>query len=626
MRARPQRTPRVRVHIDIETYCELDLRHVGVYRYTEHPSFMILVAAWSTDGETVRVAVGEDKIHAKLDGYLNDPSAIKVAHNAQFERVCFSRFVGLPVDEYLDPTEWHDTMAVAGELGYPQSLLNVGQALGGEQKDEAGTALVSLFCKPNRKGKRVMPEDRPDKWADFVGYCAQDVVTLIDVDRKLGPFPTETEAAVYVADQRINDHGVVIDHALARKAVTAAEANRVLQEIEVYQLTGVTNPGSVPQMLAWANASGLGISNLQKATVDALLERDTLTLDQRRVLELRQELALAASSKFTAALNGMCSDGRFRGGFKFFGAHTGRWSGRGLQLQNLPRVGLASEVETDAAILDLLLDNGAESSVLKQLVRPLLIGPYTVVDYSAIEARVIAWLAHETWALDAFVMGRDIYVESAKRMGPQYTRAHGKVATLALGFGGGVNSLRKMGAEGTDAELQPIVDQWRSANPRIRLLWNSLGNAVGEPGRVGKHLRVSSNGSRVHLHLPSGRAIAYHGMKWERYSALDPRTGKRVTKEGWRYTDPKGGPRIGTYGGRLAENATQAVARDLLAEALVRLHERGYPVAGHVHDEFLIPGKHDVDEIAAIVSEPPAWAKGLPVNAEGFVCARYRKG
>lgn len=644
----------MKLYIDIETYSATDLKAAGVYRYAEDPTFQILMAAWAVNDGPVRIAIGRDEI-SDIPGLL-DPNIIKIAHNAQFERVCFSAFYHLPVGVYLDPAEWYCTQAAAAEWGYPQKLELLAKALGGEQKDEAGTRLISLFCKPNRKGERNLPEQYPEEWAAFVAYCVQDVVTLRDVDQALGPFPSDTERAVYVADQLINDNGVVIDKALAEKAVSAAEDNKLVNELEIMNLTGVANPGSVPQMMAWCEEQGFGLGNLQADTVTALLETD-LTPEHRRVFELRQELALTASSKFTAALVGMSSDGRFRGGFKFFGAHTGRWAGRGLQLQNLPRAGLP-EQEANAVICDLMMDMGASSVVLKQLVRALLLGPYTVVDYSAIEARVIAWLAGEAWALAAFEDGRDIYVEAANRMGG-LTRAQGKIATLALGFGGGVTSMRNMGYGGKpslgdrgvdtrygslpynsgihaeaksgpsdylpDREIQPLVDAWRAANRKITQLWADLGNAFGEPGRVGKHLRVSSNGSRVHIHLPSGRAIVYHDVKWERYRVVDPKTGKMVAKEGWRFRDTKG-VRIGTYGGKLAENVTQAVARDLLAEALVRLHDEGYVVAGHVHDEFLVEGEHDVAKVAAIVSELPSWATGLPVSAEGFTCMRYRKG
>lgn len=615
--------------LDIETYSRVDLMAAGVYAYTEDDEFQILMAAWAFDDDPVQVELQPEKIAALLD--LADAHRVEraVAHNAQFERVCFSAHLGLPVGQYLEPELWHDTMAVAAEHGYPQKLESLAKALGGEQKDTAGTALVNFFCKPNRKGQRNLPEDHPEKWAAFVEYCRQDVVTLRDVDKKLGDFPNEAERQAWIVDQRINDRGIRLDRHMATLAVEAADDNRMNQELEIMGLTGVANPGSQPQMMAWARERELPLPNLQAESVKNCLESLHPDSDEHKVLTLRQELALVASKKYSAALVGVSKDDRLRGQFRFFGAHTGRWSGRGVQLQNLPRPTgkweKAEEHEFLAAIVDLKLGHGAGAEVLKALVRSLFDGPFTVCDYSAIEARVVAWLAGEQWALDAFRAGRDIYVETAQRMGG-LSRSQGKVAVLALGYNGAVNSLRAMGAEGNDDTLKRMVVQWRSANRKIVQLWADLGNAVSDTGRVGQFLRVSREGEDIFLHLPSGRAITYHGMRWERYRVADPDTGKFISKEGWRYDDPRGQGRIGTYGGRLTENATQAVARDLLAEALTRLEERGYSVAGHIHDEVLVEGRHPVDKICSIISESPDWATGLPVDASGFQCSRYMKG
>lgn len=625
-----------RLWIDIETYSSVDLPKYGVYAYAASPDFQILMAAWSDDGEKVHVAIGEDEV-AAIPG-LRDPDVIKVAHNAQFERVCFSHFFRTFEQQgyFLPPENWHDTQAVAGEKGWPQTLKNAAKALGAEEKDEAGTRLINIFCKPNRKGERTLPEDKPMEWLDFIAYCEQDVYTLIDIDRRLGDHITETEKAVFHADQRINDRGIRIDAPMAETAVRVAEENQKRQKAAISLIAGIDNPNSQPQMMAWVKEQGLDADNLQKATVEKLLEGN-LTADQRRVLELRQELALVASKKYATALGGAGADNRLRGSFKFFGAHTGRWAGRGTQLQNLPREQLPTEDDTDAAITHLLLEQEASAHTLKALVRALFVGPFTVVDYSAIEARVIAWLAGEQWALDAFYAGRDIYVETAERMSTpnrQLDRSQGKVAVLALGYNGGVNSLRAMGAEGDNDALQMLVTQWRKANPSIVRLWALLGDAFGDgTAQVGPHLRVTEShddlGRALHLWLPSGRSITYHGVKWERYAVEDPKTGRRVRKEGWRYADPKDPfnyrRRIGTYGGRLAENATQAVARDVMAEALIRLEERGYRVVGHVHDEILVEGEHDVETISSIMTEPPSWAAGLPINGEGYTCRRYRK-
>lgn len=655
-----------RLWLDIETRSRQPLKQVGVYRYVQCPDFRILMAGWTDDPERpVEVALSNEEIH-EIPG-LWSPNVIKVAHNATFERVCFSAHLGMPVGEFISPYEYHDTQAVAGERGWPQKLENLGRALDGEKKDTAGTRLINLFCKPvasgKRKGQWNGPETHPLEWMDFIDYMVQDVVTLVDVDRRLGDHITDIERRVFLADQIINDRGIRIDLDLARAAVDASDANSAEQTARVIELTGMENPNSVVQFTKWAKEQGLPLENMQKDSVTEILKSPDLEPDYREVFELRQELALAAAKKFGAALAMETGDGRLRGTLAFYGAHTGRWAGRGTQVQNLPRhaIELNEEQRAEVAMrkdlglpvneliaeyleantemyIDMLLLTGRMSSDdLKRLVRPLFSGPFTVVDYAAIEARVIAWLAAEEWALRAFRAGRDIYVETAERMStPTHPldRSQGKVAVLALGYAGAVNSLRAMGAEGNDAELMVLVKQWRKANARIVRLWNRLESAWADTGHVGNLLSVTHSqdamGLAVHLHLPSGRSISYHGVKWERYKVKDPVTGKPKTKEGWRYADPKNpfnpNMRIGTYGGRLAENVTQAVARDVMAEALVRLEDAGYRVVAHVHDEIIIEGIHDVEEISRIMCQLPSWATGLPVDGEGFTCTRYRKG
>src|SRR5690606_32331347 len=431
---------------------------------------------------------------------------------------------------------------------------------------------------------------------------------------------------VWCADQRINDRGMRIDLELCRLAAWAVAENKDSDKEEFTRLTGVDNPASVPQVMAWAEEQGLGLKNLRAETIQAAIDDPETEPEHVRVLELRQDLALSAGGKFTAALEVVSPDDRIRGGFRFFGAHTGRWSGQRVQPQNLPR---ATVEDPEAAILDLKMGLGSDPHTLKALVRSMFIGPLTVVDYASIEARVVAWLANEEWALEAFRAGRDIYVETANRMSTPstpLTRFQGKVAVLALGYNGGVNSLRAMGAEGDNETLQRLVNVWRRANPRIVKLWEMMQDAVDTGGRVGPHIKITRRGDSMKMHLPSGRAIHYHGVKWERYVVIDEKTGKKIYKEGYRYSDPKrGGARIGTYGGRLVENATQAIARDVLAEALVRLDQAGYPVVGHVHDEVIVESE-DLDEITRIMTETPRWGRGLPLDAEGFVCDRYRKG
>lgn len=628
--------------IDIETRCQLDIRKTSVYRYVEDPSFEILMCAWSRDGVNVQVAIGRDEINA-IPG-LFDPQVRILAHNAQFERVCFSTFFGLPVGEYLDPRRFDDTMALAAVNGYPRKLKDLAVALGADEKDEAGTRLINMFSIPNKRmGRWYTAEDKPEEWEAFVEYCRQDVATTCDVYKRLmahgAGWPTKMERSVFIADQLINDRGMAADIPMAEQAVEAAADNRMLQELEMMSLTGISNPSSQPQLLGWLQASGLPIRDLTADTVSQALE-GPLTDAQRRVLELRRELALVASKKFTAAINHTCTDGRLRGAFRYHGAHTGRWAGAGVQLHNLPRAqikpdpgvlekrlaGVEDKDEreeivrretaavTDAAILDLGADLGASAHVLKGMVRALFVGPFSVVDYSAIEARVIAWLAGEEWALEAFRAGRDIYVETANRMstpGHPLDRSQGKVAVLALGFQGWTGSLRVMGAEGSDDHLQHLASQWRKANPNIVQFWADMERAFRLGGRAGR-IEIVKDGTSRHMVLPSGRALSYHKVR----SAEGDVSFQHATI-------PK--IRQDTYGGKLSENATQAVARDVLAAALVRLERNGFRAVGHVHDEILVES-NDLEEVSRIMCTPPKWATGLPIDGDGFRTKRYMKG
>lgn len=660
-----------RLHIDIETRSRVDLRKSGVYRYVRCPDFKILMASWSLDGSPIRTALSYGHIF-EIPG-LWDPEVTKVAHNAPFERVCFSELLGRCPDygpvvrgyDYLDPAPWHDTQAVAAELGYPQKLEKLAPALGVVEKDAAGTRLINLFSKPNRAGGWNDHTTHPMEWLDFIAYCEQDVATLAAVDAALGDFPTEMERQIYLADQLINDRGLAIDVPLARRAVRVGERNTAAQKARVTEVSGglIQNAKSVKQIREWLEQRDWPLADLKAETVEAeLLMRDVLPPDVCEVLELRQELALASPAKFSSALGSVLEDGRLRGTYRFFGAHTGRWSGRGTQPHNLPRLGFSTidretgketwdPVAEQEAILTLALGDEVSSEELKKLVRPLFLGPFTVVDYRAIEAFVIAWLAGESWVLEAGRdLTRDIYVETAERMGG-LTRAQGKIAVLALGFAGSANSLRVMAGadddivlegelaakhrntahkEGVDPRApvnvliklasddvlkQLFVYPWREANPQIEALWHSLERAFKEGGPAGEYLYVERDGEDRLLRLPSGRFICYRKVGY-RYLK-----GERQLS----FMDPRGIPSK-TYGGRLAENATQGTARDILAEALVRLLARGYPVAGHTHDEVLVDGAYDVDVISDVVCEPPSWATDLPIGGEGFVTARYRKG
>lgn len=615
-----------RIAIDYETRSRVDLKKAGVYAYSACPDFKILMMAWSIDGAPAKITCDGDRITSLLNNWLSHDDVVIVAHNAPFERVTSSRHLGL--EGFLAPTRFDDTAARAAEYGLPRNLKNLATALKCTPKDEAGMRLINLFCKPvptgKRKGQWNDETTHPEDWEKFKAYCRQDVDTLVEVDAKLPQWPSQIERDAWDLDQIINDRGLPIDVELAKMAQKAALDNRMGDELRVTMLTGIINPGSNPQMMKWLDGA---VPNLQEETVTKALAGDEITPLQREVLELRQELALSAASKYAAALLGVAPDDRVRGQFTFFGAHTGRWSSRGIQVQNLPRVAFKSDGEVDAAILDLKLGLGGSPLTLKKLIRPMFVGPFTIVDFASIEARVIAWLADELWALEAFTAGRDIYVETAARFGPEFTRQQGKTAVLACGFGGGVNALRRMGAVGEDDELQVLVDAYRMANPKIVLLWRRLRENIAEGGRVGSRLAIRRVGDSMRLHLPSGRAIHYHGMKYGRYTIPDPEDPEqRITKTSWRFADPDSQGRLkGLYFGTLVENATQAIARDLLVEAMLRLEEHGYVILGHVHDEVILEGEHDVDTIVKIMCELPSWASGLPMDAEGQTTFRYKK-
>lgn len=623
----------VTLYVDIETRSRRDLKKVGVYAYVEDPDFDIIMCAYAFDDDPVQTVFSQLDIHSILfDAWAGGHEI--AAHNAQFERVCFAA-----AGFRLDPICFHDTMAIAGERGLPQSLDACAKAIGCSPKDSAGSKLIKLFCVPNRDGSWNDASTHPLEWLDFTAYCEQDVETLREIDKKMGRWPTEMERRVWVADQHINDRGMTVDLDMCRIASQAVQVNKTWQRAEMEMLTGIENPGSQPQMMRWAEEQNLGFFDFKADTIEARLQEDSLSPTQRRALEIRQEYALTSYGKFDTALITANDDARVRGAFNFFGAHTGRWSGRGVQLQNLPRQSFDNDADAALAVAELLQEGKADPQDLKRLVRAMFIGPLTVFDYSSIEARVIAWLAGERWALEAFNAGRDIYVETMKRMGLK-SRFQGKVAVLALGYQGSVGSLRAL--MGTSAYYDPkteaivqaatlaeakaagyeqfiddevllrMVRQWRKANSRIVNFWYDLQDALPSGGRVGQYINVRRRGSKMAIDLPSGRSIHYHGVRYDRAS------------ESWSYANSRYG-RTGTYGGRLAENVTQAVARDVLAEALVRLDDAGYPVVAHIHDEVVIDGEFDLETVKQIMNHPPRWAGGLPINSEGFHCLRYRK-
>lgn len=612
-----------KVWLDLETRCALDLTKVGSYRYAEHESFRILMCGYAIDDGPVKVASGLGLLE-EIDPLFERDDVYYIAHNTGFDRIALSAHLGLPTGVYLDPSRWIDTAVLAATESFPSGLDKLTKLLRVSEKDSAGTRLINLFSKPNRKGGWNDETTHPEEWKLFLQYCGNDVEAMRDATRYLHK-QSETERAIWIADQKINDRGVRIDVPMAQAAVLADADNKAAARSEVIELTGVDNPGSVQQLTAWFSSTGIDVTSLKKDTVTELLAGE-LTLVQRRVLELRQELALAsAPGKFKAAVAMACSDGRVRGTAKYYGAHTGRWSGRGIQLQNQPRASLGRREAL--ALFDLMAGLGASPQELKALVRPLLLGPLTIVDYSQIEARVIAWLAGEQWVLDAFTQGRDIYVETAKRMNmPDPTgagRQSGKSAVLGFGFGGGPDAARNVGAKGTDEELETLVRQYRGANPKIQQFWYDLWEAFVHGGECGR-ISVERRSDTRRVRLPSGREIVYRGVVARRVMRVSQRTGREYPA--WDVINRQPTGKIARlWSGTIAENVTQATARDLMARCLPVLEDRGIPVVAHIHDEIIADGDH-LAEMEAVMLDSPDWADGLPVAAEGKVVERYTKG
>lgn len=635
--------------IDIETYSPADLPSVGVYRYAAAPGFQVLLFAYAFGDEPVAVVdTTREELPDEVLFALMDPNVEKHAFNASFERVCLSRYVGLPEGEYLDPAQWRCTMVQAAYYGAIGSLANVGGFLKiPVEKDAAGTRLINKFSKPQKKPPAREGED----WERFMSYCVRDV----EVERAIatdlpGPLPEE-EQAVYVADQRINDRGVRIDRTLAAAACDMAEADAHAAKRRLAEVTGLANPNSVGQLLGWLQGRGCAIENCARATLEAELTRPNLDADAREAIELRLGSAKASVKKYIVARDAPGTDDRLRGSFMFYGAATGRWAGRLMQLQNMPRGSLSGE-DLDAARA-LVRQGDAEAvrmlygdvqSVLKSLVRTTLVPEdghlFAVADYSAIEARVLAWLAGEEWVLEVFRGDGKVYEATASRMFgvpieqvDKALRAKGKVATLALGYQGGPAALERMGALEAGIpkdELPKIVRMWRNANPRIKGLWPRVEQAVRDALLGRGSSRVCMGRVRVRrapevrgfaIELPSGRELIYRNAK---VRDEDLHITYEVCSKG------AGVQTVETYGGRLVENITQAVARDLLAASLERVEGRGYRPVAHVHDEVVceVPeadAEACLDGIRNAMCAALAWAEGLPLDADGYTCQNYRK-
>lgn len=652
--------------IDIETYSAVDLTKSTVYRYSEDPSFEILLFGYAIDDGPVTVvdlASGEQIPQNILD-MLVDANVIKQAYNANFERVCLSRYIGLPRDQFLRPEQWHCTMVHALTCGLPRSLEQVGQVLQlseDKAKMKEGKALIQYFCKPCKPTKanggrtRNLPRHAPEKWLVFKTYNARDVETERTIRTLLDSKPVNVrEWEAYWLDQRINDRGVLVDRNLIDKAISMSQEHTEELTTQAAQLTGLDNVNSVAQLKKWLGVEG----SLDKKAVSSLRDTGVLTIKEDQVLAIRQELGKTSISKYEAMQRGVCEDGRVRGLFQFYGANrTGRWAGRQVQVQNLPQNKLpdldtAREVVLagDRQALQLLFGNVPDT--LSQLVRTAFIAPFgrtfAVADFSAIEARVIAWLSGESWRMEVFRNNGDIYCASASQMFKVPVEKHGvnghlrqkgKIAELALGYGGSVGAMRNMGALEmglTEEELKPIVDAWRQANPAITAFWWDVDRVVREaiekPGSIqqlacaGGTTAITAQRSRhlLNLQLPSGRCIRY----WNPSITVDEDTGRdNITYGG---TDAGTWTRLETYGPKLVENIVQATARDCLRDAMQRVVKRYPGIVMHVHDEMIVEvPETDAEDALAFMQECMGtelpWAKGLLLRGDGYITKYYRK-
>lgn len=651
--------------IDIETFSSVDIKKSGLYKYVQSPDFEILLFAYSWDFGPVEIldlAQGE-VIPYDVMTTLQDPNVIKHAYNASFEWYCLNKFFQTPLEQ------WRCTMLHGLYCGYTAGLAATAVALGlpeDKRKMGIGNALIKTFCTPkkptNKNGHRTrtLPHHEPEKWQLFKEYCKQDVVTEMEIEKRLSNFPVpEQERRLWELDQMINAYGIAVDKELIAGALHCSEI--VTSELmeEAIKLSGLDNPKSVKQLTKWLEEeTGEEIMDLQKGTVKELI--DTVDNDKaKRMLEIRQELSKTSVKKYTAMDEAVCEDGRVRGLLQFYGANrTGRWAGRLVQVQNLPRNYLetlshARDLVKHKKVDSLKIIYGNVPDTLSQLIRTAFIpsegNVFLVADFSAIEARVIAWLAGEQWRLDVFATHGKIYEASASQMfgvpielivkgNPEYElRQKGKVAELALGYQGGAGALISMGALNmglTEEELPEIVRRWRSSNKRIVDLWYSLENAALEVMRTGQAVGIKgliiaregdySNGQDfLTITLPSGRKLFYtkpflsqndFGKEALHYHGINQNSKK------WEV--------IPTYGGKITENIIQAIARDCLAESLIRLNNAGYKAVMHIHDEVVldVPETHaDLDRVCEIMSLPIDWAPGLLLKADGFITKFYKK-
>ena len=638
---------------DIECFSDVDLIKCGVYAYADSPAFEILLFAYSFDGgetQIIDLAQGE-KLPAEVEDAIFDVSVTKTAYNANFERTCLSKHFG----RYIPPESWHCSAVQAAMLALPRSLEDVGRVLGlDEQKMKEGKELIRYFCVPCKPTKanggrtRNLPCHAPEKWELFKTYCKRDVDVEKSIRRKLHNFPIpESEMELYRLDQRINDRGVLVDMGLVKNAVSCERLHKEVVTKRAYELTGLENPNSVVQLKGWLGDMGMEAESLsKKAVAEMIAETDG---EVEELLRLRLMLAKTSVKKYEAIERSACSDGRVHGMLMFYGANrSGRWSGKNVQLHNLPKnylpdLELARELVKQGRFEDIELLYDSTPNVLSELIRTAFIPKpgcrFVVADFSAIEARVLAWLSGEQWRLDVFTSHGKIYEASASSMfhvpmeeitKGSPLRQKGKLAELGLGFGGAAGALISMGALDmglTEEELPPLVAAWRKANPHITQFWWDVDAAAikavteKQKTKVGKIIFEYKSGI-LFITLPSGRKLSYVKPRM----AVNRFGRDSLTYEG--ISENKKWSRIETYGPKLVENIVQGTARDLLAEAMLRVEKKGYPIVMHCHDEIIaevLEGIGSVDEMCEIMAVQPEWAEGLPLRADGYQCSFYQK-
>ena len=641
------------LEMDIESFSDVDLIKCGVYAYADSPAFEILLFAWSFDGgetQIIDLAQGE-KLPAEVEDAIFDVSVTKTAYNANFERTCLSKHFG----RYIPPESWHCSAVQAAMLALPRSLEDVGRVLGlDEQKMKEGKELIRYFCIPCKPTKanggrtRNLPCHAPEKWELFKTYCKRDVDVEKSIRRKLHNFPIpESEMELYRLDQRINDRGVLVDMGLVEQAIACERLHKEVVTKRAYELTGLENPNSVAQLKGWLGDKGMEAESLsKKAVADMIAETDG---EVEELLRLRLLMAKTSVKKYEAMERSVCSDGRVHGMLMFCGANrTSRWSGKIVQIQNLPKnyipdLELARDLVKQGRFEDIELLYDSTPNVLSELIRTAFIPKpgcrFVVADFSAIEARVLAWLSGEQWRLDVFTSHGKIYEASASSMfhvpmeeitKGSPLRQKGKLAELGLGFGGAAGALISMGALDmglTEEELPPLVAAWRKANPHITQFWWDVDAAAikavteKQKTKVGKIIFEYKSGI-LFITLPSGRRLSYVKPRM----AVNRFGRDSLTYEG--ISENKKWSRIETYGPKLVENIVQGTARDLLAEAMLRVEKKGYPIVMHCHDEIIaeVPeGTGSVDEMCEVMAVQPEWAEGLPLRADGYDCSFYQK-